>query len=215
MANGYSVRDYLLNGSAVAVGASASETVVSSDIPITEGDSKNFKMRIITTAAKEATGITVKLQHSHTGTSWENVGSAGQIAVVGHSAADADVDSGAETVTVASHGFVTGDAVYYTSTSAITGLTTATIYYIIKSGTNDFKLATTRANAFLGTAINITQPAGAATHFFCKTEHELAMNIENSTDEAQLPLWPKARVVVDSGANDVFTVSSVLVTRRF
>ena len=53
------------------------------------------------------------------------------------------------------HGFVTGDKVTYTSTSAAGGLTTGTSYFVIRMDDNNFKLATTHANAKAGTAINI------------------------------------------------------------
>lgn len=52
--------------------------------------------------------------------------------------------------------FLTGDPVLLTVTTGLTGLTTATTYYLIRISDTTFKLATTRALAIAGTAINIT-----------------------------------------------------------
>lgn len=66
--------------------------------------------------------------------------------------------------TTAAHGLVTGDAVVLTTAGTLpTGLSAATAYYVIKSDTYSFKLATTRANAFAGTAIDITATTGIGT----------------------------------------------------
>lgn len=71
--------------------------------------------------------------------------------------ANADVNLTANTITEAVHGLVTGDAVVLSTTGTLpTGLSAATAYYVIRVTTDTFKLATTRANAFAGTAIDIT-----------------------------------------------------------
>lgn len=64
------------------------------------------------------------------------------------------VDSGTETVTAASHGFSTGDAVV--SGTAVNGLSANTIYYVIKSDANNYKLSDSYANAAAGTARDLT-----------------------------------------------------------
>lgn len=58
--------------------------------------------------------------------------------------------------TKAAHGLKTGDAVVFTSGTGFTGLTATTKYYAIYASSSTFKLATSRANAVAGTAINIT-----------------------------------------------------------
>jgi hypothetical protein len=61
----------------------------------------------------------------------------------------------------------TGDVVTYADGggTAIVGLTTATAYYLIKSGTsNRISLATTRGRALLGTAITITAVGVGSSH---------------------------------------------------
>lgn len=218
---GYSTENMLKGASAIAVGASAAETVVSKEFSISEADSKNLQIRIVATAAQEVTGITIKLQHSYADGTWDDVGqllgvTTAQVAIVSDASADADTETSTQKITMTGHGFQTGDAAYYVSsaTNVITGLTDDTIYYIIDFDSNTVKVATTRANAIAGTPITLTQPAGGDTHYFTKSTNELALNIENSTDEAVLPLWPKARVVVTTGTSDIFTVSEVWVSRR-
>jgi microcystin-dependent protein len=72
-------------------------------------------------------------------------------------------------VTLAGHGFVTGDAVYLTTTGALpTGLTANTIYYVVAINSSTFNLATTAANAYAGTKINTTgTQSGTHTCFAC------------------------------------------------
>lgn len=86
---------------------------------------------------------------------------------------NADVSISGNTITEASHGLVTGDAVVLSSDGTLpTGLSASTAYYVIKVNPNVFKLATTRANAFAGTAIDITAVTGGAT-----PTHTLAKNV--------------------------------------
>jgi hypothetical protein len=67
------------------------------------------------------------------------------------------VDVGANELTINNHSFDTGDRVYIDSTNALpTGYASNTEYFVIDTGTNTLKLATTAANAASGTAIVIT-----------------------------------------------------------
>lgn len=60
--------------------------------------------------------------------------------------------------TDAAHGFLTGSAVRVSNSGGAlpTGLSAATTYYVIKLDADTFKLATSRANAVAGTAIDIS-----------------------------------------------------------
>ena len=78
---------------------------------------------------------------------------------------DADVNVAADTISESAHGLRTGDAVVLSTDGVLpTGLSAATAYYAIYVNASTFKLATTRANALSGTAINITAAAGGGNH---------------------------------------------------
>jgi hypothetical protein len=66
------------------------------------------------------------------------------------------VSTSAETIEIRGTSFVTGDAVVYTSTGAIGGLTSGTTYYVIRVDSDTIKLASSLSNANAGTAINLS-----------------------------------------------------------
>lgn len=72
-------------------------------------------------------------------------------------------------VTMAAHGLVTGDAIYFTTTGALpTGLAANTLYYVVFVSSSTFNLATTRANAVAGTKITTTgSQSGVHTLRWC------------------------------------------------
>ncbi len=59
-------------------------------------------------------------------------------------------------VTKAAHGLVTGDPIQFSSLTGGAGLSTATRYFAIVASSSTFKVATTRANALAGTAVDVT-----------------------------------------------------------
>ena len=71
-----------------------------------------------------------------------------------------------ETIRVPKHRFVHGQRVTYNNGggSNIAGLTSGTVYYIIKHDHHNIKLATSSSNAANGTAVNITNVGGGASH---------------------------------------------------
>lgn len=67
-------------------------------------------------------------------------------------------------VTQTAHGLATGDSIYITTTGALpTGLAINTRYWVIRNDANSYWLATTQANALLGTKIN-TSGSQSGTH---------------------------------------------------
>jgi hypothetical protein len=88
------------------------------------------------------------------------------------SGVDADVDLTANDLTVASNNikWITGMPVVFTLASGtITGLTTATTYYVVRSSATKVKLASTLANAQNGTTIDLTaksSPVWTITHTY-------------------------------------------------
>ena len=87
------------------------------------------------------------------------------------------VDNTTDTLTITSHGLVTGGgfaafprgplyggAIYAPAGGVIpTGLAAVTTYWPIVVDANTIKLATSNANAMTGTAINITSNAGSCS----------------------------------------------------
>src|SRR5207247_201489 len=72
---------------------------------------------------------------------------------------NADVDTAADTLTVASNNttWITGMAVVFTLASGtITGLTSGNTYYIVRSSATLVKLASSLANSQNGTVVDMT-----------------------------------------------------------
>lgn len=79
--------------------------------------------------------------------------------------ATGDVNTGTEEITETGHGFTTGEGpVWFSSSGSLpAGLSASTNYWIIVVDANTFKVATSRANALAGTAIDLTTQ-GTGTH---------------------------------------------------
>lgn len=74
------------------------------------------------------------------------------------------VDDATEQITVTAHGWSDGQAVVYNDGggTAVAPLTDGTTYFVIVVDANTIQLATTKANALAGTAIDLTDGVGAA-----------------------------------------------------
>ncbi len=77
-----------------------------------------------------------------------------------------DVDDALEEITIATHGYVTGDAVVYDDGggTTVTGLTDLTVFYVIRVDASTLALATTFANAVAGTRIDLTDTGTSAVN---------------------------------------------------
>ena len=73
---------------------------------------------------------------------------------IGNSWTTSDISSSA--ITITGHGYSTGDAVDYYATSADSGLSSGTTYYVIVVDADTIKLASSSANALAGTAITLS-----------------------------------------------------------
>jgi hypothetical protein len=70
---------------------------------------------------------------------------------------DSKVDVSANTIAIASHGYLDGLKLQASSTGTLpAGITTATNYFVIVVDSNTIKLATSLSNALAGTAIDLT-----------------------------------------------------------
>jgi hypothetical protein len=105
---------------------------------------------------------------------YSNFGSSGTSV----SFASGDVSTGADTVTITGHGFYTGEAVKTTAAAQPTGLSSSTLYWLIRVDANTVKFATSYANANAGTAVDITAAASGAfyTAFPLKYSSHTAYN---------------------------------------
>jgi len=76
------------------------------------------------------------------------------------------VTAAADTVTVAGHTLSNGDQVFFTNSGGTlpAGLTSRTIYFVVSSAANTFKVSATLA----GAAVDITAAEGAGTHTVTK-----------------------------------------------
>lgn len=78
--------------------------------------------------------------------------------------ASVDIDTATEIFTTSNTVVATGNPILYTSGN-LTDILAGTLFFIIKLSSTTFKLATTKANALAGIAINITS-AGSGNHRF-------------------------------------------------
>lgn len=115
----------------------------------------------------------------------------------------------ANTIAIPGHRYKTGYPVLYTAAdTAIGGLTTATLYYVIRVDADTIKLATTLVNAKAGTAIDITalgdvagdtlQIRPANLYFVDVTELSVA---ENKARGFSAPGWWSYDSYTDAGGN--------------
>jgi hypothetical protein len=78
---------------------------------------------------------------------------------------DGSVTVGTDNVAITAHGYVTGIKVQLTTSGTLpAGLALAMDYFVIKIDADNIKLASTYANAILGTVVDITAAAGGGTH---------------------------------------------------
>lgn len=81
----------------------------------------------------------------------------------------------------ANHGLKTGDLINYEeNTGGITGLTDDTEYYVIKTDTENFKLATSAADAYNGNAISISAGTTGYSVIRIMTAPQLKINYKDS-----------------------------------
>lgn len=139
-----------------------------------------------------------------------------------------NVDPTTDALTKTSHGFQTGDVLYYEDNgSAIGGLTTNTNYHVIRVDDNTFKLALSADDADAGTAIDLTSTGNDSQTFKVNDVVSLGAGsditdivtaINAGTDLATASIVDRGsaagseRYVIalegESGADNIFTVST-------
>lgn len=138
-----------------------------------------------------------------------------------------------DVLTKVGHGYFTGLLVTVSSTVSLpSGLSAATNYYVIKIDSDTFYLATSYANALVGTRIDITStgsgthtvtPTGSASGFMANNS-QVAYRVVWGTRDANNNLYlgaPSQRIIVSNssgGTRDVtltFTLPSGITTSDF
>jgi hypothetical protein len=82
------------------------------------------------------------------------------VASVVKNTVSSSTDIAFDTLTISGHGYTTGDAVIIYSGSTPIPLQSGITYYVIPSGADKIKLASSRANAVIGSGIDITVSGG-------------------------------------------------------
>ena len=122
------------------------------------------------------------------------------------SVAPASVNTSNNQITISSHGTSTGDQLTYTAgTTAIGGLSTATVYYVIKVDDNTIKLATTASNASNGQAVPLSGQ-GSGTHSFETAGTAVSYILENDLESQFLAFTPNSAYQFTNG--DIIAGSS-------
>lgn len=111
-------------------------------------------------------------------------------------------------VTLNSHGFLTGESIFLTTTGALpTGLSVDTLYFVISVDGNTFRLATSYANAIAGTSITTSgTQSGTHTLFYCP------YGLGSTTSNFRLPDLKNA-TIRGRGSSTGFTPGNNLTTR--
>ncbi len=175
----------------------------------------NFTTSVVTSATFTATQKNGGVVADFAPKSTDDLGAGSVVISVTTAGTAGGVNTSTDLVTSTSHGFVTGQKILYVaSTLALGGLTTNTLYWAVVSDGNTLGFATSYANAIAGTLIDLTTEGTGASQAIYQAEYEIRMIIDDTTDSAQLPLLPVARIIVVTGTSDTATVSSALFSRR-
>lgn len=101
MSNGYQSKNVLKQQTAVVVGASETDTVVTNEFRMSGEDSKYFLARIDANTVTVTNAVTANLQHSWDGgTTWEDVGSGAQVAIAGNNTYQIELEFSASNSTL-------------------------------------------------------------------------------------------------------------------
>jgi hypothetical protein len=88
---------------------------------------------------------------------------------------DADVSTANDTITESTHGYSTGDPIDLSTTGTLPGgLSASTIYYVVAVDVDTISIATSAANAAIGTVVDITSAAGGGNHTLDATRPDAA-----------------------------------------
>lgn len=123
---------------------------------------------------------------------------------------DGDITVGTDTIAEAAHGMVAGAGPFRVSNSGgalPAGLAVDTNYWIIAPTADTYKLASSKANALAGTAVDITAAAGGGTHTLRRAQNDvIAAQLVQGLNAVVGKNFTAAQVV-GAGETDYLTVT--------
>jgi len=209
MSGGYTPRSVIRGLRPQVVGANAAAQVLTRAFQITPSGSLNIRIDTWSGLTVAAAGLSLDLQTSAGNGEWTTmakaavaVGAAAGVAVVPVVATDYWTDTG--------HGFVGGERVQITAAALPAGVGTAEVYFVKYINANNFQLS---LNQDYMPIIDVTT-TGTTVKYTRLALDTLTFNIEVSGDQADLPLRPIGRLVIDTGAGDSTTIMDVVVCQE-
>lgn len=126
--------------------------------------------------------------------------------------ATTDVNTTTDAITEADHNYYTGLVGQFNTTTTLpAGLSLATDYYIIASTTGTYKVASSKANADAGTAINLTSQ-GTGTHTFTPRGNIDAMKFNYKGVSQATVDFLIQRVTTSTGATELIETGIFVVS---
>jgi len=109
-----------------------------------------------------------------------------------------------DTVTIATHGLVNNDQVVFDTIVTTTGISTDTVYYVVNSATNTFKVAATKG----GAAIDLVGDGTAnVTKSVAPTVDTLGSLMQSVFDNGGLSESPTGTIIVNSSQKRAITTA--------
>lgn len=147
-------------------------------------------------------------------TRYQSFASATFTLIVDDTFVDGDVTVGTDNITLTAHNFRTGDHVQLTTTGTLpTGLSLATDYYIIYVDANTVQLASSLADAYAGTQVDITAAAGGGTHTMNAQVQDFSGDNATSTNNIFISYIDKLAEATSESFTVVFNTTRNLFVR--
>jgi hypothetical protein len=169
---------------------------------------------VITTDDSAANGtmtFTQTVRAAVSASQFKNANDSGAGSITGTistAAVASDIDLVNNLISEASHGYLTGLKGQLTTSSALpTGLSAVTDYFVIATSADTYKLASSLANANLGTAIDITA-YGTGTQTFTPVATAMAFKVQSSNDGSNWDDITDATVSITSSTNEALSVAN-------
>ena len=190
------------------IAASTVGSVVSKErVGVTRDGSLNLRADFIVGEVTVAAAVTGGL-HSNAGYGWS--AAIKPVTITASTPVTVTAAGATNIFTAATHGLVDDDVLVVSNSGGAlpAGMAINTKYYVQKIDANTFYLNTRQADA--GSRLDITTD-GTGTNSYTKARtFSVFLNVQNSTDQAYMPLQGSARLYVTTGAGDSCQVLDTL-----